>query len=70
MNPFAEEMIAIRDANSILVHVVCDTDLSYQGFLIIEKVQIRLLARQLQLLYEMRTRIKCLGNILPKGIHP
>ncbi len=70
MISIAEEMTSIRDANSILIHIVCDTDLEIQGFEILERVQKKLLRRQMCLLLRLRFRAKCIGNIRPKGIHP
>ena len=70
MISIAEEMNSIRDANSILIHIVCDTDLEIQGFEIMERIQKKLLRRQMQLLLILRLRARCIGNILPKETHP
>lgn len=71
MNALIEEMNAVRDANTILLHVVCDTDMSLQGFMIIERVQKRLIHRQIEILLVLQQRaVQRLGRIFPKGIHP
>ena len=68
MNDVVEEMTAIRDATTVLLDVVCDSDLSLQGLMILEKIQIRLVHRQVQLIWKLRQQARRYETQYSKGI--
>lgn len=58
INDLVEDMAAIRDANQILIDVVCDPDMSIQGMMILDRVQIVLLKRQFEVLRKLNHSVK------------
>lgn len=72
MNSLLEEMTALRDANTVLIDLVCDPNLSLQGLMIIERIQIRLCDLQMGILKELRFQLTVGANPAnpqSRGIH-